>query len=39
MVSLLDHENPNNATSLALSLDGVPAANIYYRLENTPVLT
>ena len=36
MVSLLDYENSNNATSLALCLDGVPAANIHYRLENTP---
>ncbi len=36
MISMLDHENPHNATSLALCLDGVPAANIYYRLENTP---
>lgn len=36
MVSLLDYENSNNATSLALCLDGIPAANIHYRLENTP---
>ena len=36
MVSILDHETPSNATSLALFLDKVPAANIHYSIEQTP---